>query len=254
MGRDVCQIEIGCGQPIVAVRVFGQLLTSRGPIWDGEPSPSAKTDAFCGTGLRLVNAENMDTDALAAANFRQLATAASVAELDLRGDAALRLAATQGKWRNRWRHAQAAPVTLRQERFDPAAHQWLLDADSSQQRQKRFRGLPHALILALAAQQAVDVHVAYLDATPLAAMLFIKHRPVVTYHLGWISTEGRQWGLHHRILINAAAAFANQDYVRMYLGTVDTDNAPGLARFKIGSGARIRSLGGSWLRFGLMRG
>jgi hypothetical protein len=32
------------------------------------------------------------------------------------------------------------------------------------------------------------------------------------------------------------------------LGTVDTENAPGLARFKIGSGAQIRSLGGTWLR------
>ncbi|MFT7147926.1 MAG: hypothetical protein ACJASZ_002814, partial [Yoonia sp.] len=99
------------------------------------------------------------------------------------------LAATHGKWRNRWRHANKTPVTLRQERFDLTTHQWLLDADRAQQRQKRFRGLPHALIIELAAKQAVYVHVAYLGTTPLAAMLFIMHRPVVTYHLGWTNSE-----------------------------------------------------------------
>jgi lipid II:glycine glycyltransferase (peptidoglycan interpeptide bridge formation enzyme) len=130
----------------------------------------------------------------------------------------------------------------------------LLDADRAQQRQKRFRGFPHALIDALAAQQALNVQVAYLDATPLAAMLFIMHRPVVTYHLGWTNFEDRQWGQHNRILIDAAATFADHEYHRVDLETVDTDNAPGLARFKIGSGAQIRGLGGSWLRFGLLRG
>jgi hypothetical protein len=202
----------------------------------------------------LINAENMNEKALTDAGFQELATAASVAELDLRCNAAARLAATHGKWRNRWRHANKTPVTLRQERFDLTTHQWLLDADRAQQRQKRFRGLPHALIIELAAKQAVYVHVAYLGTTPLAAMLFIMHRPVVTYHLGWTNSEGRQWGLHYRILIDAAAIFADQGYARVDLGTVDTDNEPGPARFKIGSGAQIRSHGGSWLRFGHSRG
>ena len=31
------------------------------------------------------------------------------------------------------------------------------------------------------------------------------------------------------------------------LGTLDTVNAPGLARFKLGSGARAEPLGGTWL-------
>ncbi|MFT6076368.1 MAG: hypothetical protein ACJAZ1_003301, partial [Yoonia sp.] len=35
MGQDVHQIEIAGGHPIVTVRIFGQLLASRGPIWGG---------------------------------------------------------------------------------------------------------------------------------------------------------------------------------------------------------------------------
>jgi hypothetical protein len=129
-----------------------------------------------------------------------------------------------------------------------------LDADHAQQRQKRFRSLPHSLIDSLATQHknAVSVHVAYQADGPVAAMLFIQHLPVVTYHLGWISAAGRQWGLHHRILLDAATSFADRGYQRLDLGAVDTDNAPGLARFKIACGAHIRPLGGSWLRFGCL--
>jgi hypothetical protein len=31
------------------------------------------------------------------------------------------------------------------------------------------------------------------------------------------------------------------------LGSVDTVSAPGLARFKLGAGAQVKSLGGTWL-------
>lgn len=254
MGRDVFGIEMAGAHQVVAVRVLGQLMTSRGPIWEADTELYAKEVALAKAGLRLINAVSAQDDVLNAAGFRKLATAASVAELDLRGYTTTRLAATHGKWRNRWRRAQEAPVILKQERFDRVTPQWLLGADRAQQLHKRFRSLPHGLIDALADQQAVTVHVADLDAEPLAAMLFITHRPVVTYDLGWISLAVRQWGLHHRILIAAAAQFADQGYCLVDLGTVDTENAPGLARFKIGTGAAIRPLGGSWLRIRRPRG
>lgn len=253
MGRDVRLINLPDAHPVVAVQVLGQLIASRGPIWAADASPTKRSHALARSGLRFLNAESNEHAALAAAGFRKLATAGTVAELCLCSDASARLAATHGKWRNQWRRAQQAPVTLRQERFDRSNHQWLLDADIAQQRQKRFRGLPHILIDALATENAVNVHVAYLDATPVAALLFIMHPPVVTYHIGWTSPEGRRWGLHHRLILDAAATFADQAYCRLDLGSVDTENAPGLARFKIGTGAQLRSLGGSWMRFGFMR-
>jgi hypothetical protein len=38
------------------------------------------------------------------------------------------------------------------------------------------------------------------------------------------------------------------------LGTLDTQNAPGLARFKLGSGATAQLLGGTWARLPGWRG
>ena len=256
LGRDVCRIEMADAYPLVAVRIFGQLLASRGPVWAAPCRDCAKATALAQTGLRLINAETEDYSATAHAGFRQVATATTVAELDLRQSATARLAATHGKWRNQWRRALTAPVSVKHERFDRHRHQWLLNADRAQQKHKRFRGLPHALIDALADQHrdAVTVQVAYHADEPVAAMLYVHHLPVVTYHLGWIGPNARQWGLHHRLLTEAASVFAEQGYHRIDLGAVDTENAPGLARFKIASGAQVRQLGGSWLRIGRLRG
>ena len=70
--------------PVVAVRLFGQLLASRGPVWESSCSDCAKAAALTQTGLRLINAETDDHTAMVQAGFRKLATAATVAELDLR--------------------------------------------------------------------------------------------------------------------------------------------------------------------------
>jgi hypothetical protein len=246
LGRNVQQLDVDGAQPIVAVRLFGQMMASRGPLWHGP----ANAVSLRQSNLRLLNAETDEASHLQAAGFRKLATAATVAELDLGGSDAARLAATSGKWRNRWRRAQEAPVTIELQVFSPAKHNWLLKADHLQQKQKRFRGMPHALTTAFAAPapDQVMVHIAYFGDDPVAAMLFLSHHPVVTYHIGWISEAGRQWGLHHRLLLDAATLYAGQGLTRLDLGTVDTENAPGLARFKINSGAQIRPLGGTWLR------
>ena len=250
LGRDVRLVTLTDAAPLVTVRVLGQMMASRGPIWAQGTDDQAKARALVGSGLHLLNADSTDDKALQGAGFHRLATPATVAELDLRGHATDRIAALQGKWRNRWRRAQDAPVTLQEQRFERTRHQWLLAADKVQQRQKRFSGLPHALILTLAAvdPEGVRVFVATHAGAPVAAMLFVLHRPVVTFHLGWISPAARQWSLHHNMLMAAATQFSEDGYHRLDLGLVDTETAAGLARFKIGSGAEIRTLGGSWLR------
>ena len=53
---------------------------------------------------------------------------------------------------------------------------------------------------------------------------------------------------HHRILMQAAQDFAAMGLTTLDLGQIDTARAPGLARFKWGSGARIIATGGTWLR------
>ena len=96
--------------------------------------------------------------------------------------------------------------------------------------------------------KSVRVLICYDNNCPIAAMLFLLHAPVVTYHIGWTSAQGRKFHAHHRMIMEAAEGFAQHGYYRMDLGLVETDRAPGLARFKIGTGAHVRPLGGTWLR------
>ena len=248
LGRQVHVLALPSAAPVLAVRQFGQLMTSRGPIWQGGAAPSA--DMLRTSGLRVVNTDAPDASTLTQAGYRMIITPAYVAELDLSRPPNVRINHAKAKWRNIWRRSQDTPVVIKEACFDPANHQWLLDADNRQQRQKRFRGLPHALISAYAAchPQDVPVFVAFEDDTPIAAMLFLLHRPVATYQLGWTSARGRRLGAHHRIIMDAATTCADRGYCRLDLGNVDTDNSPGLARFKIGTGATVRPLGGTWLR------
>ena len=243
LGRPVQRIALSGAAPVVAVKICGQLIASRGPVWQHSPDPAVLAQS----GLRAVNLDRPAPALMRAAGFHQIATTAYVAELDLTAAGSDTMT---GKWRNIWRRACEAPVVIRQEPFDPVAHAWLCAADIAQQKAKRFRSLPHRLIGAYAttARDAATVFVAYQDRTPLAAMLFLAHAPVVTYHLGWTGDAGRKWGLHHRLLFAAATHFASAGFIRLDLGIVETDTAPGLARFKIGSGARVRPLGGTWLR------
>lgn len=243
MGRQVEFLEAPGATPVLAVRQFGQLMTSRSPIW----RDSAELRR---TGLRLINADAPCDDTLRAAGFRRLMTNAHVAELDLTGTSAQRQCAMKPKWRNAWRKSQGKRFTCAMAPFSPYDHQWLLSEDRAQQRSKQFRGLPHTLVLAYAASHPAQVQVltARESGAAIAAMLFLLHAPVVTYHIGWTTARGRDLCAHHHMIMYAANCFASQGHYRLDLGTVDTDTAPGLARFKIGTGARVRPLGGSWLR------
>lgn len=248
LGRRVLSIEVPHAAPVVAVRQFGQLMTSRGPIWADGVRGTQRADALGCSGLRLVNPEVMDDAALKTAGFRRLMTPAHVAELDLRDTPAVRIARMKQKWRNAWRGAHE--VCIDEERFDPQTHAWVLTADLEQQRGKGFRGLPHGLLKAYAGcdPKAVRVFIASNKSEPIAAMIFVLHRPVVTYHIGWTHAHGRSARAHHQMLVQAADIFAQRGFARMDMGHVDTVNAPGLARFKIGCGADVRPLGGTWAR------
>ncbi|MEL6685410.1 MAG: GNAT family N-acetyltransferase [Pseudomonadota bacterium] len=246
LGRQVDMIDVAGAAPVLTVSQFGQRMTSRGPVWHGE----APEDALHPAGLRMINAEAPQDHALRAAGFRRVMTNAHVAELDLTQTTGHRLRAMKPKWRNAWRAAQSAPLFLAEQRYNINTHAWLLQADLAQQKTKGFRGLPHDLINAYAAEspRSVRVLIAYEGDAPVAGILFLLHAPVVTYHIGWTNARGRVLSAHHVMIMQAADHFAERGFDRLDLGLVDTETAPGLARFKIGTGARVRPLGGTWLR------
>ena len=247
MGTDIDAIEIEGAAPVQTITRFGLRFVSRGPVWQSSFTDLEAT-ALRRSGLHLINSDGRDCEILRKAGFRSVMTPAHVAELSLAGTSEDRLSRLKGKWRNSLRRAWRAPQVIKREKFDPRRHRWLLEADLHQQMAKKFRALPHSFVQAYATAGEAEVVVAYKNGEPIAAMVFLIHGTVATYHLGWTNVTGRKHSAHHAILMRAGDCLSKRRVERIDLGTVDTVNAPGLARFKIGTGAIIRPLGGTWLR------
>lgn len=255
--REVLRLDLPDATALALRRRPFPALVSRGPVWHGAPDDTAKAASFRAAarhGVWLINAEHPeDAPALKRAGFRQIMTATTIAETDLtRPEAELR-AGLHGKWRNRLVAAQAGlpathKVSLRS--FDPARDGWLLAQETAQQKQQKYRALPPALVLALsqAAPRALRMATLTNNGAPLAAMLFVIHETRALYHIGWSGAEGRRLGAHNLLLWHAMTKLKSSGVTCLELGTVDTDTTPSLARFKLGSGARARALGGTWLR------
>lgn len=236
LGVDLCQIG-----PALAIRRRMPLLgrvtyLPRAPLPDDLPP-----------GPILINAPDPGSDAAhRAAGHLPVMTPQTLALLDLRPEAPARLAAQHGKWRNRLRRAQKAPLRLTQDHFDPARHDWLLRQETAQRRARGYTALPHDFVRAYPSRQTLLIQ-ALRDNSPVAAMLFLLHAPAATYHIGWSTPEGRRLNAHPLILWYASQTLRDRGLTQIDLGTLDTQNAPGLARFKLGSGAAPWSLGHTWL-------
>ncbi|THD74944.1 GNAT family N-acetyltransferase [Thalassobius vesicularis] len=198
-------------------------------------------------GMTLYNAADADADRQHhAAGHLPLMTPQTLALLEIHPDEATQLAAQHGKWRNRLRRAQEAGLTLSAARFDPSRHNWLLDQETTQRRAQRYTGLSHRFTCAYPRAQTLLIQASRRGQT-LAAMLFLLHAPGASYHIGWSNPEGRRLNAHALTLWNATILLRAQGITQIDLGTLDTANAPGLARFKLGSGARAHRLGHTWL-------
>ena len=184
----------------------------------------------------VINAET-EHAALRSSGYRQILTGASVARLDT----TLPIAA-HPKWRASLRTKPPRIV------HQPLswAHNWLFDADLAQQKLKRFRAMPHVIAQTWPREDTI-VSTAFDAEQPIAAMLFLLHPPFATYQIGWTNDQGRAMNAHHHILVQAIEKLRTRGILGLELGTVDTVNAPGLARFKIGSGAKVIKLGGTWI-------
>ncbi|EAR51663.1 hypothetical protein OG2516_03725 [Oceanicola granulosus HTCC2516] len=194
----------------------------------------------------LVNAETAACGApLRAMGYRRIVAPVEVAELCLAPPPDALRAAMAQKWRNRLNAglARAGPAPEGGP-FCMERHGWVLAAEAAQRRARGYRGLPGALVPALAAAEPGAVHCAAIGRQ--AAMIFVRHGAVATYLVGWCGDEGRAAEAHRRLLWAAMLSLRAQGVCRLDLGTTNAA-APGLRRFKAGSGARLRRLGGTWL-------
>lgn len=228
----------------------------RGPVWAPGTGDAPRAAALARLprllpGLSAVIPDTAaDAQALSRAGLPALVTAQSVAEIDLTLPAPDRLARQHGKWRNRLRKAEAAGLHVAHRPLDPGRDTPLLERELAQRRARRYAALPPAFTLAWAAEGpgATRLFTAFCKGEMAAFLLLLLHPPGASYHIGWSGAAGRRASAHHLLLWAAANWLAARGYARLDLGCVDTDAAPGLARFKLGSGAALRPLGATLLR------
>ncbi|WP_458790717.1 GNAT family N-acetyltransferase [Yoonia sp. MH D7] len=217
-------------------------LMRKGPLLFGTGIPAeAAHHARNSMGRCAFCVLNTDSADVKPAGFRQIMTPASVAEIDL-----TQPLNPHGKWRNALQKAFNSPLKTMHRPFDAGRDTWVFAADKAQQKAKRFRAMPHAIAQMWPARDTL-LSTASLHGTPVAAMLFLRHGAGATYQVGWANALGRQHNAHNMILSQAVDYLAKTGHLRLDLGTVDTVNAPDLARFKLRSGAQLRQLGGTWL-------
>jgi len=241
------------GQPValcqsICRRFSGLLnisLATRGPLWLApcdqprvlrlirrtSPMQHPRAQLFSATGqaLRLI----------------PLMTPTTNAQLTLPVDQG----ALHGKWRNSLKKAQNSGMLVRHIACPTDALMALLETDCKQQAAKSFRALPANFTLKWHQTNPDDLRlitVSLLGCT-VASALFIRHGNTATYHIAHTTAAGRKLSAGRLALWRAFTDFAAQGLHQIDLGQIDTVNASGLARFKLGTGAIAQQNGATVL-------
>ena len=131
---------------------------------------------------------------------------------------------------------------------------WLLDHNEIYRRQVGYRGPSRFFLGQLAAEAAVSGElsalVAYAADEPVAGMLIVRHGAAATYEVGYASQRGRSLCASHLLLWRAMQALPRMQVRWLDMGGLATDRAPGIARFKLGTGGRVCTLPGTFLMNG----
>ena len=152
--------------------------------------------------------------------------------------------AMAGKWRNRLVAAERDAVRVR--RGGQECLEALLLEEGRQRRARGYRALAEGFSRALPVG-ALRLWEWRQAGAMQAAMCFVVHGSSATYHLGWGSDAARTAGVHGVMLTRAAEALRSEGVRWLDLGSVDSEAAPGLARFKLGTGAALKRLGATCL-------
>ncbi|WP_158964220.1 GNAT family N-acetyltransferase [Chachezhania sediminis] len=204
--------------------------------------------AFARRAAPLVLSPDGPCPGLARMGAVPLVSPATVAEIDLTRPEAERRAAQHQKWRNRLVAAERAGLKVSERPMPMDAGHWLFAADRQMSRRRGYRSWPPALTLAFIAANTgkARLYTAHAGKSEIAAMLVLRHGPVATYHMGHTTPEGRALSAHTLLLWKVSRSMARAGCRRLDLGLINGEDAPGLAGFKLGSGATARPLGGTW--------
>lgn len=154
-----------------------------------------------------------------------------------------------GKWRNCLKKAQNSGLRVRHIACPTQALKTLLELDKKQQGHKSFRALPTDFTLKWQQTNPTDLRLitASMSGHTVASALFIRHGNTATYHISHTTALGRTLSAGRLALWHAFTDFAAQGVRQIDLGQIDTVNASGLARFKLGTGATAQVNGATVL-------
>lgn len=249
-------IPIGAAQEI-GRRLLGPLRLAsviRGPIWFEDADEDGKV--LCLGALRrrhrhrsgkflMVTPEAgapEGTDRLyRTVGARRVMTGSATVWLDLIRPEEQLMAGLDAKWRNKLRKAEQAGICPEIRRARTRDLHWITDREVRQAEEKGYRGLPARFVLAYAGVAPKDVFLVVADGPggPVAAALFLRHGPSATYQIGWTTDEGRRLAAQPLLLWRALLALKAEGVRSVDLGGIDTVNAPGIARFKLGLGGDV---------------
>jgi hypothetical protein len=131
---------------------------------------------------------------------------------------------------------------------------WILSAEIAQARRRGYRGLPPAFCAAYSKVNPgkAVVFEARHNGQPVAAALVLRHGPMATWQIGNSTPDGRKLNAMNLVLWRMMEWLSGQGHDTLDLGILNRDDAPGLAHFKLGTGAQAYLLGGTWLHQGAL--
>lgn len=247
LGLAVTRVDVPGGTCLVQSRrlpLIGSFhLASRGPVVEDNRSlPNAIhaiRSKFRGPMVINAPAHSGPTGGV------KIAPGAELAMIDLKSPSLMRSRLDQ-KWRNQLNKAERSDLQIHHRPLDATRDKWFLQAEAAQQKSRGYKSFPTEFLLAFAAinPQQARVFTATINDQPVAAMLVLQHGAMATYQAGVTTELGRRTCAHNLLLWAIMNDLYEQGTQRLDLGRADL--SPGLRRFKLGSGAVIERLAGSF--------
>ena len=250
----LCQIAV---RKLAAFRLATSIM---GPVWLTEGlSAEQKMSVMDGLGrtfpLRGLHALLLmpPTAEVAAEEKRRLRRVVSsyhTVLMDLTQEEDALQANLDGKWRNRLRAAEKVELTIAPLGRRYEQYRWLLEAERKQRQRIGYKALSPMMVPAFqdaGGKDSVSGFEVKSGAERIAGMMFFRQGTTATYHIGWASEKGRELNAMNLALWHSVRQLRKKGVKTLDLGGVDTDQAPGVARFKLGTGGRLLSQSGTWL-------
>lgn len=180
---------------------------------------------------------------------RRVITGYPTALLDISGDSEKIFQNFKDTWRNKIRKAEQKQNQVKTVRSGPLLL-WLLNKEKEQITEKGYQTIAPELIQAwiekILHPQDVWGMIALDGKEPIAGQLWLRHGNAATYYIGATTAAGRDAAAHNLLFWQAVQELKAVGVRILDLGGVDSVSNPGLARFKLETGAEPYMLMGSY--------